>query len=315
MKIVFIEPVGLSNSLKVSFTKEMKREGHEVVMYDNIEYNPDKLKARIADAQVLVVANQKLSEEVIAAAPNLEFISVAFTGVDHLPTDYCRHKGITISNAAGYSTNAVAELTIASAIDLLRKVVPFDSTTRNGGTRAGFLGNELHGKTFGLFGFGAIATRVADLAQAFGCKIISHCRSIKVHPGVEFVSIDELFQNSDIVSLHIPANQTTKGIVDSKLIALMKPTSVLINTARGTVIDYLALSKALNDGKIAGAAIDVYETEPPLMKEHPMLSAPNTLLLPHIGFATEEAIAIRSQIVIENIVSWLKKSPINVVVL
>lgn len=313
MKIVFAEPIGLSDSLKKSFFQKMESQGHEVVYFDGIESDQIMLKQRIADANVLVVANQKISEDVITSAKNLQFISVAFTGVDHLPIDYCRRNGIVVSNAAGYSTNAVAELAIASAIDLYRRITPFDKITRDGGTRAGFLGNELAGKTFGLLGFGAIAKRVAELALAFGCKVISHNRSIKEHKDVEFVSIESLFQNSDIVSIHIPACPQTNGLVNSKLISLMKPTALFINTARGTIVDNAALANALTRGTIAGAAIDVYETEPPLNTSHPLLSAPNTLLLPHIGFATNEAIEVRSQIALDNIERWLKKSPINVV--
>jgi D-3-phosphoglycerate dehydrogenase len=263
---------------------------------------------------VLVLSNQPLSANTINGLEKLKMISVAFTGVDHLPLDYCREKKITISNAAGYSTQAVAELTISMAISLIRKTVVLDSKTRQGKTREGFLGGELCGKTFGIVGLGAIGARVAQLANAFGCNVIAYNRTQKHIDGVKLVGIDELFSSSDIVSLHIPATSQTVGMVSHKLISSMKPSSMLINTARGSLVDYSVLSMALNDGLIAGAAIDVYEQEPPVESEHPLFKSPNTILLPHIGYATKEAIDRRTDIVLENIRCWLKNIPQNVVV-
>lgn len=313
MKIVFAEPIGLKQPQKEQFCQCMKNLGHDVDMFETVEPDAKKLSHRIAGAEILVVANQKISEDVLKSASKLKFISVAFTGVDHLPVAYCRQKGIAISNAAGYSTNAVAELAVASVVDLYRKITPFDAIVREGGTRAGFLGRELNGKIFGVLGLGAIGTRVANLAMAFGCKVIAYNRSKKLHEGVELVDLKTLFSQSDVVSIHIPANSETKGMVGENLLLLMKPNAILVNTARGAIIDYVALANALKNGAIAGAAVDVYEMEPPLPATHPMLTAPNTLLLPHIGFATEEAIDIRSKIVVDNIYAWLKCAPINVV--
>lgn len=314
MKIVFAEQIGVSDSKRSEFVSEMQSLGHTVSFFDTPVLDQSDLQAKVSDADVLVLSNQPLSAETINKCQNLKMISVAFTGVDHLPIDYCREKLITVCNAAGYSTSAVAELTISMAISLLRKINELDANTRQGKTREGFLGGEMQGKTFGIVGLGAIGERVAHLANAFGCKVIAYTRTPKSVQNVDLVSLEDLFSSSDIISLHIPANSQTVGMVNAKLIGLMKSNAVLVNTARGALVDYSALSIALRNHAIAGAAIDVYEHEPPIERDHPLFSAPNTLLLPHIGYATTEAINRRADIVIENIHGWLKKSPKNVVV-
>lgn len=309
MKIVFAESIGLTPDQKRAFCDEMKTLGHSVVYFDNLPANQDDLCNRVNDANVIVVSNYPVSAEVVQKSSGLKMIAVAFTGVDHIPTDLCKEKRIAVFNAAGYSTQAVAELTIALAIDLYRKVVPFDGITRTGGTRNGFLGGELNGKVFGIVGFGAIGQRVAKLAQAFDCKIIVWTRTRNNFEGIDFVDLDKLLAKSDIVSLHLPLTDTTRGLINEERLRLMKPSSLFINTARGPIVDYMALSTALKSGVIAGAAVDVYEQEPPI-EDHPIFSAPNTILLPHIGFATKEAIQTRSIITMENIKEWLKNNSI-----
>lgn len=313
MNIVFVEPIGITENQKKLFVEEVKALGHAVKFYSNLPSDQDDLFNRSIDADVVVVSNYLVSREVVEKLPSLKLIAVAFTGVDHIPLDLCKKRGILVCNAAGYSTQAVAELTMALAVNLIRKIVPFDATTRVGGTRNGFLGGELNGKTFGIVGFGAIGQRVAKLAQAFGCKVIVWSRSKKDIKGVEFVPIEHLLESADIVSLHLPLNESTKGLINEKSLGLMKTNAILINTARGPIIDSEALVNALSQNKIAGAAIDVYENEPPIKENHPLFKAPNTILLPHIGFATQEAIADRSEIVMQNIKNWIKGNPTNAV--
>ncbi|HSA05440.1 MAG TPA: NAD(P)-dependent oxidoreductase [Tenuifilaceae bacterium] len=314
MNIIFAEPIGISSDKMISFANEMEGIGHSVKYFGTPVTDQSDLINRAKDADILVLSNQPLAATTINNFEMLKMISVAFTGVDHLPLDYCRERKITVCNAAGYSTHAVAELTISMAISLIRKTVLLDSNTRLGKTREGFLGGELYGKTFGIVGLGAIGTRVAQFANAFGCNVVAYNRTQRFIDGVKPVGLDELFSTADIVSLHIPATSQTVGMVSHKLISSMKPSSILINTARGSLVDYSALSKALNDGLIAGAAIDVYEHEPPIESEHPLFKSPNTILLPHIGYATKEAIDRRTDIVLENIRSWLKNIPQNVIV-
>ncbi len=313
MNIVFAEPIGLTENLKNQFNDEMMSLGHAVKYYNDFPSDQDELFRRSTDSDILVVSNFPINKEVVEKLVNLKMVAIAFTGVDHIPLDYCKSRGIVICNAAGYSTQAVAELTITSAINLLRNIVPLDKITRVGGTRNGFLGAELKGKTFGIVGFGAIGERVAKLAQAFGCRVIAWSRNKKDIEGVEFITLENLLKSADIVSLHIPLSVDTSGLINERSLSLMKPNAIVINTARGPIVDSTALSGALKNGIIAGAAIDVYEHEPPIEDNHPLFDAPNTILLPHIGFATREAIEDRSGIVLQNIRNWITGKPTNTI--
>ncbi len=313
MIITIAEPIGLTAQEVSVFECQLAKHGHSLEVHTTRPADSSTLLSRIEHSDVVVVSNLPVSGEVIRACSNLKLINVAFTGTDHIDKVACKELGIAVCNAAGYSTNAVAELTISSAITLLRKVVDMEQGLRAGGDRSGFLGRELSGKTFGVVGFGAIGQRVAALALAFGCRVLSYNRSHKAMPGVNQVSLERLLKESDVVSLHLPLFPDTYGLINAERLRLMKPSAILVNTARGNVVDIPELAEALKDGIIAGAAIDVYEKEPPLDGEHPLFGAPNTLLLPHIGFATEEAIHIRTEIVMENLWRWLQGTPQNIV--
>lgn len=305
MKIVFAEPIGVSESVLAKSSELFKKIGHDFIYYTDRNENVDEMIRRASGAEILVVSNIPIKENVLAQCPNLKLVNVAFTGTDHIDTEYCKKNGISVCNAAGYSTKAVAELTIGITISLLRNVVKMDAQTRLPAGRNNYLGTEISGKTVGIIGTGAIGTAVANLFVAFGCKVLAYSRTQKTIDGVEFVDLDYLLSNSDIVSLHIPATNETLKLLNEQKLMLMKPNAVLINTARGTVVDYTALAHLLKDEKIAGAAVDIYETEPPLPSNHPLLDAPSTLLLPHIAYATTEAITKRYEIVIDNIRSFL----------
>jgi phosphoglycerate dehydrogenase-like enzyme len=313
MKIVFAEPIGLSGDHKVDFCSQMEALGHSVVYFDNTPKDQEELLLRSIDTDILVVSNFPVSATVIEGTKNLKHIAVAFTGVDHIAQAECEQRGITISNAAGYSTQAVAELTIAMAIDLFRKITPADSVTRSLGGRNGFLGRELSGKTFGILGLGLIGQRVAKLANAFDCRVVAWSRSDKSIEGVEFIAFDDVIIQSDILSIHLPLTSQTKNLIGIREFEMMKPGAILINTARANIVNSLALVDALKQQLIAGAALDIYEKEPPLEADHPIFSAPNTLLIPHLGFATIEAINLRSEIVLNNIKEWISGKPQNIV--
>ena len=219
-----------------------------------------------------------------------------------------------MSNAAGYSTQAVTELVFGLVIAVLRHVLPCDGRTRTGGTKDGLPGFELYGKTFGIVGTGAIGSAVARIAKAFGCKVIAYNRSEKpelVAEGITFTDLDTVVQEADILSLHVPLTEETRHVIDAKRIDMMKDTAVLINTARGPVVDNEALAKALHAGKLRGAGIDVFEVEPPIPTDHPLCDAPRTVLTPHIAFASQEAFVTRAHIVMDNIVAFLKGEPVN----
>lgn len=301
MKIVFLEPLGLKVEQIKAACEGLEKAGHEVVIYPDRNENPDELKRRAEGAEVIVESNIPLRKDFLDACPNLKMISIAFTGLDHIDMEECRRRGIVVKNAAGYSTQAVAELTIALMIDLYRKVLENDVITRQCNRKGIMPGREIGGKTIGIIGMGNIGQRVAKLANAFGCKVLAWNRTPKQVEGVTFVDKETLLEESDIVTLHIALNADTRNFIAEKELSLMKPNSLLINTARGPVVNELALANALKEGRIAGAATDVYGTEPPLNQDNPLFAAPNLIMLPHIGFATEEAFVLRLGIVVRNV--------------
>ena len=316
MKIICMEPLGVSPEKIASLAAPLETAGHEFVYYTTKETDQDKLLARVKDADILMLANQPLSAAIIEQCPNLKLIDIAFTGVDHVGLEAARARGILACNAAGYSTNAVAELTFGLAISAIRNIVAVDARCRAAGTKDGLVGFELFGKTFGVVGTGAIGSRVAKIAQAFGCRVLAYSRTVKpelVKDGVEYVDLDTLLAQSDFISLHVPMTAATAKMINAESIAKMKNGAVLINCARGGVVDSQALADALNSGKLAAAGIDVFENEPPLAVEHPLLQAKNTVVTPHVAFASKEALEARADIVFANIAAFLEGKPQNIV--
>lgn len=304
MKIVFLEPLGLTVEAIEKACDNLKKQGHEVVVYP--DRRPEKNIERAAGADVILESNMPLRKEFFDACPNLKMLSIAFTGLDHIDMDECKRRGIVVMNAAGYSTEAVAEETICMMIGLYRHVIENDKITRSCKGPSIAPGREIAGKTVGIIGMGAIGQRTAALAQAFGCKVIAWNRTPKQIAGVTFVDKETLLKESDIVALHIALNNETRNFLTAKDFALMKPTAVIVNAARGPVVNTNDLAEALKNGVIAGAALDVYDVEPPLDSDNPILGAPNTMLLPHIGFATKEAFQLRLGIVVNNIEKFFK---------
>lgn len=316
MRIVVLEPLGLEEERVRSIAGKIIGEGHQLVTYKDRVEDVEVLKKRASGADILVIANMPLKGEVINSVENLKMISVAFTGVDHVDIKVCRERNILVCNAAGYSTSSVAELTYGLIFSVLRNIVPLDKATREGRTKAHYSQNDLSGKTIGIVGTGAIGTKVAEIAKVFGCKVLAYSRSKKAEVealGVTYVSLEELLKESDVVSIHVPLKNDTRALINEEKISLMKSNAILINTARGAIIDNAALAKALEEGKIAGAGIDVFDMEPPIPKDYPLLKAPNTVLAPHVGFATEEAMVRRAHITFNNIAKWLEGKPENLV--
>ncbi|MCR4811943.1 MAG: hydroxyacid dehydrogenase [Bacteroidales bacterium] len=308
MIISCVEPLGISKERFEQLKKKYSDKGHAFNYFLDRNESQDTLIERMHDADVVVVSNIKLPREVLEKCTKLKYLSVAFTGLDHIDLDYCREHGIEVQNAAGYSTTAVSELAVGMMIDLLRQVTCMDGVIREGKGRGLFLGRELKGKTVGIVGTGAIGTATIRLLLAFGCKVIAYSRSRHKdieEMGVKYVSLEELMKECDIVSLHVPMNNETRGLVGKEQLNMMKPTALLVNTARGLVCDIHAVAEALKEGTIAGAAFDVFEQEPPLPLSHCLLDAPNCLLTPHIAFATEESFAARADIVFGHIDQWL----------
>lgn len=311
MKIVFVEPLGMCECKINAGVAALKQQGHTVTFYSDRNEDEDTLIERARDAEVVVISNIPLRKRFFDNCPRLKMLSVAFTGVDHIDMEECRKRGITVCNAAGYSTQAVAELAIGMMIAVYRKIVGGDAITRICESRQNILGCELHGKTVGIIGLGAIGTRVAQLANAFGCKVLGYNRSPKNLDYVTQVDKNTLLSESNIITVHIPLTPETKGFIGADEFSVVQPHAILINTARGPIVDQNALYNALKKGKIAGAALDVYDQEPPLPANFELFNAPNLLMLPHMGYATHEAFAIRLGIVIRNIEMWLAGTPQN----
>ena len=310
MKIVAVEPIGISRQRAEELVERYAAKGCDFVVYPDRKEDEQTLVERMKDADVVIVSNIRLSREVLEQCPKLKFLNVAFTGLDHIDGDYCREKGIVIRNASGYATQAVAELAVGLMLDVYRKITPFDASTRNLQGRNNILGRELHGKTVGLVGTGAIGLRTAAILKAFGCRLLAYSRTERqeaLDMGIEYTTLEDLMQRSDIISLHTPLTAQTKGLISREMLELCKPSAIIINTARGAVIDNKALAEMLNKDCIAGAGIDVYEYEPPLQSNHPLLSAKNAVLLPHVAFATQESFSMRVDIILRNLDEYLAR--------
>lgn len=313
MKIVLLEDLGCSSGLMQANAEKLQKMGHEFKIFAKTA-DLDTLKNEVQDADVIMLANMPLPAEVLAAAPRARFIDVAFTGVDHIPVAEARKRGIAISNASGYADEAVAELCISLMIQVLRQLGEAEDRTRTGGTKAGLSARLIQGKTVGLIGAGAIGRRLARFLKAFGAIVIAHNRREVKDPNIDkSVSLDELLTTSDIVSLHTPLTPETKGMIGAKELAKMKPDAILINTARGQVVDNSALAEALNKGEISGAGLDVFDMEPPLPLDYPLLHAKNAVVTPHLAFYSEESLERRAEIVFDNLYAWLDGKQINAI--
>ncbi|MBR2738042.1 MAG: hydroxyacid dehydrogenase [Lachnospiraceae bacterium] len=315
MKISLIEPLNVKQEVIDRLAAPLKEAGHTFVSYDDLAADEAEQAERMKDSDIVMIANHPVAPEAIRGAKDLKMIDVAFTGIDHVPADVCRECGVMICNAAGYSTETVAELVIAMAVDALRNVAKANEVVRCGGTAAGIGGREIAGRTVGIIGLGAIGMRCAELFQAFGAKVIAFNRSRKeeaIARGIEYKTLDEVLAESDIISLNLPNTPETRRLISREKIALMKKDAVFINCARGPIVDNAALADALNADELGFACIDVYDMEPPLPADYPLLSAKNTLLTPHQGFISEEAMIRRAEIVFRNVYAFLEGKPENV---
>lgn len=315
MKITLLESLGTPAHVLTQYRTELESQGHTFTAYHEKTTDPDELIRRTGDSDIAIIANNPYPARVVKGAPNLKMLDVAFTGIDHVALDACREKGVMVCNAAGYSTQCVAELAIGLTVSCLRQMPACETATRTGGVGGPLRGREIAGRTVGIVGTGAIGIRTAQLFLAFGAKVIAYSRTVKPEVeamGVTYVSLEELMERSDIVSLHVPNNDQTKGMISRELLAKMQPTAILINVARGAIVDNEALAEALNKGIIAGAGIDVFDMEPPIPADYPLLQAKNTVLTPHVAFATDESMLRRAEIVFQNVRAYLAGQPENV---
>lgn len=311
MKISLIDPLMVDNEIIEKHKEKIDGLGHEFQYFNQSAKDDDEIIERLKDSQVAIITNNKFSKKVIDNT-NLKLIDVAFTGFNHVDMAACEENDIIVENASGYSDDSVAELVIGLTIAVMRK---FDQNNKNIFEDESFnlLGQIIKGKTVGIIGTGKIGTRVVEIFKAFGANILAFNRSEKdkvKNLGAKYVSLEELLKNSDIVSIHLPQNDETIGFIGKDQLDLMKDKAILINCARGPIVDNTYLAKLLNEDKLR-AGIDVFDMEPPLDKDYPLRNAKNVLLTNHVGFFTEEAMKIRCEIVFDNLYKFLDGKIVN----
>ncbi|WP_425422046.1 D-2-hydroxyacid dehydrogenase [Phaeodactylibacter xiamenensis] len=290
--------------------------------YEIHDFTPkEQVVERGRPADILLVNKVVLGKDELAQLPNLKCICVTATGYNNVDLQAARERGIPVCNAVGYSTDSVAQHVFALLLALTNKVYQHHISVQAGEwQRSDDFAYTLHtlpelaGKIFGIYGFGRIGQRVADLAQAFGMKILATHKHPErdARPGVEFVSLEELFERSDVISLHAPLSEPNREIVNAQLLQRMKSTAYLINTGRGGLIQEADLKLALQEKQLAGAALDVLSTEPP-KEGNVLINAPNCILTPHLAWASLEARQRLMDITLNNIRAFQAGAPQNVV--
>ena len=311
MKISLIDPLLVDDKIIESHKEKIEKLGHEFQYFKKSASDDEKIIERLKDSDVAIITNNKFSKNVIENT-NLKLIDVAFTGFNHVDIEACNEKNIIVENASGYSDDSVAELVLGLTISLMRK---FNENRKNMYEDESFnlIGQIIKGKTVGVVGTGKIGIRVIELFKAFGANILAYSRSEKdevKNLGANYVSLDELLKNSDIVTIHLPQNKETCGFIGKNELDLMKDKAILINCARGPIVDNDYLAKLLNEDKLR-AGIDVFDMEPPIDKNYPLRNAKNTVLTNHVGFLTQEAMDIRCEIVFDNLYKFLDGKIVN----
>lgn len=326
MKITVLDGHGL-NPGDVSWDG-IKAFAEQFTVYDR---SPQELVVeRIGDSEIILLNKVHITKEIVERCPNLRYIGVLATGFNVIDTVACRERGVIVTNIPSYSTNAVAQHVFSFILHFTNQVASHSISVHNGG----WISNpdfcywlspltELNGKTLGIYGFGHIGQKVAEIAHSFGMKIIVHAHSAESFEkakknlpfdssDIKMVSVEELFKESDFLSLHAPLTPETQSLVNSKTLSLMKKSAYLINTARGGMICEKELRQALDSGTIAGYATDVL-LEEPMNETCPLYKAPNCVITPHLAWAPKETRLRLLDIEIENIKAFLAGKPINVV--
>ncbi|MER3521466.1 MAG: phosphoglycerate dehydrogenase, partial [Acidimicrobiia bacterium] len=302
---------------KVLVTEEIAPSGLDILRQagHNVDFRPGidhrELIEAVCDAAALIVrSGTQVTADVIEAAPALRVIGRAGIGVDNIDVEAATRRGIVVVNAPQSNTLSAAEHTMALMLALCRRIPEADRSMHAGEwKRSAFVGIELADKTLGIVGLGRIGTLVAQRALAFGMRLIAYDPYVSQERArqmsVELVSLEELCERADVITVHLPKTKETVGLINKERIASMKPSVRIVNTARGEIVDEEALATALYEGRIAGAAVDVYSREPP-PPDHPLLGAPNTVLTPHLGATTAEAQDKAGKAVAEQVVAVLR---------
>ena len=302
MKITVLDSATLGDDLDLSPLSEVG----ETEIYKNTA--PNEVAARIAESDVVVINKIKLNESNLSAAKNLKIICIAATGYDNIDVAYCKEKGIAVCNVVGYSTHSVAQITVATVLSLACHLPEHTETVKSGRYTASGVANsltpvyhELAGKTWGIIGCGNIGSQVAKVAEAFGCRVIASRRS-------GGASVEEVCRESDIITIHTPLNDSTRGLVSREMIALMKKDVIIANAARGAVTDERAIADAVKEGRIGAFGSDVFSVEP-FGEDHPFYEIkdkPNVCLTPHMAWGAYEARVRCLAEIVENIKAYQK---------
>lgn len=292
----------------------------DVVVYDRTPAN--KTVERIGDAEIIFTNKTVITKEVLDACSSIKFIGVLATGYNVVDVTIAKEKGIPVANIPNYGTTAVAQLTIALLLEICHQIGEHNRSVTNGdwtNCQDWCYWNhplmELNGKILGIIGFGRIGQNTARIAQALGMKILaygsSEVEALKSDT-LQYVTLDKLLENSDVISLHCPLFESTQGIINKNNIDKMKDGVIIINTARGPLIVEEDLAEALNSGKVYAAALDVVSAEP-IKADNPLLTAKNCILTPHIAWAPKETRSRLMNIAVDNLKNYLENTPINIV--
>lgn len=290
----------------------LRGEGIDVVEQTGYDHEPPKelIKELVRDVDIYVVGVDRIDREIMEAAPKLKLIIKHGVGLDNIDLEYAREKGIAVTFARGCNAQSVAELAVALMLSVCRGIPWQSAEVRKGGWTL-FMGCELRQKTLGLIGYGNIGSRVAKIAKAFGMEVIAYDPYIQseilTEAGIRPGSMEEVLEQADFVSLHAPATRENRNLINRDTLALMKPTAYLINTARGELVDEEALEEALKTGRIRGAAMDVFKTEPP--DEH-LASLDHTVFTPHLGACTVDSARNLSEMSFQNIMNFINHQPL-----
>ena len=277
-------------------------EGVEIAVVD--ETDDDAFGREIADAEVLLHVLKPVTAAMIAAAPRLKLIQKIGVGVNTIDIEAAKARGVAVANMPGTNSQAVAEMALTLMLSTLRRISYLDPLTRAGDGWRPDLAlldgvGEISGRTVGFIGFGASASRLAPVLEALGARVVYHARTPKAGREDAFRTLEQLLAEADIVSLHAPLTPETRGLIDARRIALMKPGAALVNTARGELVDEQALAAALRDGRLSGAGLDVFASEP-VKTDNPLLKLPNVVVAPHVAWLTPETLRRSMDVAVEN---------------
>lgn len=314
MKIVILDYATLGYDLDLSGAEKFGT----VIKYE--KSSPEEAKERLVGADVVIVNKVKMNENTLDSAKDLKLICETATGYDNIDIEYCRKRGILVANTPAYSSDCVAQVTVSMVCSLLTHLREYEDCVASGEYSRGGNANrlvpvyhEISGKTWGIIGFGNIGRAVGKIAEAFGCKLLVNKRT-KVD-GYECVDLDTLLKESDIITIHCPLTEKTRGLIGKREIDMMKKDAIIINVARGLIWDENAIAQAILDGKIGGMGCDVFSVEP-LPVGHPferIYGLKNVSLTPHMAWGSFESRTRCFNTVLSNIEAFLKGEPSNIV--